>query len=638
MSSRDLESARPDGAASGPSGEPAELERLFDLSLEMLCIADTNGYFRRLSAAFQRTLGYDLEELCSRPFVEFVHEEDRQRTLEEVGKLSEGIPTVHFENRYRCKDGSYRWLAWTAMPEEQGGLVYATARDITDAKRSDELLRDSERRYRELLAAVTSYRYSVTLEGGLPVSTEHTPGCLATTGYSPEEYAADPYLWINMVHPEDRQAVRAQVSKVLGHERVAPLEHRILHKDGRIRWVRSTTVPHADDTGVLTRYDGLVEDITDRKRTEQRFKQLLESAPDAMVIVGRAGKIVLVNRQTEQLFGYSREELLGRPVEILVPERFRELHPQQRADYAANPGIRPIGTSPELHALRKDGSEFLAEIRLSPLETEEGMLISSAIRDITERKRMERSLREREAQLLAARRIQQHLLPQRSPEVPCFEIAGASYPTDFVGGDYFDYLQMPDESTGIVIADVTGHGLPAALLASSTHSLFRSLANHHQEIPEILRLANSMLMDETEDGLFVTALLGSLDSRTRSFVYTSAGHPPAYLLDESGDVKACLQSTALPLAVLADTDFPTGGPYVLEPGDVLLLVTDGILEAMSARGEYFGTERMLEAVRSKRHLAAAEIVAGLYEEVGAFVRPAKAADDITAVVVKCRCD
>ncbi|MHC4177784.1 MAG: PAS domain S-box protein, partial [Planctomycetota bacterium] len=690
--------------------------------------------------------------------------EDRQRTLDEVGKLSEGIPTVHFENRYRCKDGSYRWLAWTAMPEEQGRLVYATARDITDAKRSDELLRESEerfrtladlspagiyltdpkgdciyvnrrwcemagveandalgrgwiaaihpqdreqiadgwyamvesragweleyrmqtpdgkvtwvfgqaaalcdgqgetfgyvgtntditerkrsegtlrnseRRYRELLAAVTSYRYSVNLEDGLPVSTEHTPGCLATTGYSPEEYASDPYLWINMVHPEDRQAVRAQVSEVLRHERVFPLEHRILHKDGRTRWVRSTIVPHSDDTGVLRRYDGLVEDITDRKHTEQRFRQLLESAPDAMVIVDRAGEILLVNRQTEHLFGYSREELLGQPIETLVPERFRDRHPRQRADYAANPGIRPIGTSPELHALRKDGSEFLAEIRLSPLDTDEGMVITSAIRDITERKRLEESLREREAQMLAARRIQQHLLPQRPPEVPCFEIAGASYPADFVGGDYFDYLQMPDGSTGIVIADVTGHGLPAALLASSTHTLFRSLANHHQEMPEILRLANSMLIDETADDLFVTALLGLLDSKTRSFVYTSAGHPPAYLLDQSGDVKACLESTALPLAILADGDFPTGGPFVLEPGDVLLLITDGIIEAMSARGEYFGTERMLEVIRSRRHLAACEMVAGLYEEVCAFVQPAKATDDITAVVVKRRCD
>jgi PAS domain S-box-containing protein len=764
MGTRDLELARPDGSASEPSGEVTEIERLFNLCLEMLCIADTKGHFRRLNAAFQRTLGYDFEELLSRPFVEFVHADDRQRTLDEIRKLSEGIPTVHFENRYRCKDGSFRWLAWSAMPEEAKGLIYATARDITDAKRSEEMLRESEerfrtladlspagiyltnpngdciyvnrrwcdmagieandalgrgwiaaihpddreqitdgwygmvkslarweleyrmrtpdgnvtwvfgqaaalcdrqgevfgyvgtntditqrkrseetlrkseRRYRDLLAAVTSYRYSVNLESGLPVSTEHTLGCLATTGYSPEEYASDPYLWIDMVHPEDRDAVRAMISRILRNENASPLEHRILHKDGRIRWVRSTVVPHPDDTGVLRRYDGLVEDITDRKQTEQRFRQLLESAPDAMVIVDQSGKIVLVNRQTERLFGYSRKELLGQPVEILVPERFRIRHTQQRADYVLNPEIRPIGTSRELQALHKDGSQFLAEIRLSPLGTQEGTLIISAIRDITERKRLEESLREREAQLVAARRIQQNLLPQRPPEVPGFEIAGGSCPADYVGGDYFDYLQMPDGSTGIVVADVAGHGLAAALFASSTHTLLRSLANHHREMPEIFSVANSVLMDQSEDDLFVTALFGRLDSETQSFVYTSAGHPPGYLLDQSGRVKARLESTALPLAVLPESDFPTGGRYILEPGDMLLLVTDGIIEAVSARGEYFGTDRMLKSIYSRRHRTGCEMVAGLFEDVRAFVQPAKATDDITAVVVRRRCD
>jgi sigma-B regulation protein RsbU (phosphoserine phosphatase) len=438
-----------------------------------------------------------------------------------------------------------------------------------------------------------------------------------------------------MVHPEDRGAVQAQVSDVLRHGHVSPLEHRILRKDGRIRWVRNTIVPHSDDTGALKRYDGLVEDITERKRTEHRFKQLLESAPDAMVIVDQAGTIVLINRQTEQLFGYSRDELVGQSVDVLLPERFRDRHPSQRAAYVADPGIRPMGTSRELPALRKDGSEFLAEIRLSPLDTEEGTLVSTDIRDITERKRMEESLREREAQLLAAKRIQQHLLPQRPPEVPCFEIAGASFAADFVGGDYYDFLPMPDGSTGIVIVDVTGHGLPAALLASSTHSLLRSLASHHHDMSGILTLANSALLDQTEGELFVTAFMASLDPTTRSLVYASAGHPAAYLLDQRGDVKACLESTALPLAVAAGSDFPREGPFVFDPGDVLVLITDGVTEAMSPSGHYYGTQRMLEIVRAKRHLPAGDIVAELYQDVCTFVGRGHATDDITAVVVKC---
>ncbi len=155
--------------------------------------------------------------------------------------------------------------------DEHGAAVrmFGTTQDVTERRLAENTRRESEERYRRITKAITDYIYTVRLEDGHAAETRHGPGCLAVTGYGPEEFVADPFLWFRMVVPEDRAEVEAQSRRVLAGEDPPPIEHRITHKDGTMRWVRNTFVPHRDQHVALVGYDGLIQDITERKRIDE---------------------------------------------------------------------------------------------------------------------------------------------------------------------------------------------------------------------------------------------------------------------------------------------------------------------------------------------------------------------------------
>lgn len=390
-------------------------QRQINNNLPMLVgIAGLDGYQREVNAAFERILGWSELESRSRPFLEFVHPNDRAASVEAIAQLKAGTSVVNFINRNICRDGSYRWINWTVVPVPDRDIVFGIGQDITEQKRAEEAVSQSEQRMRlhvqQTLLAVIEWDREFRVIAW-------NPGAERIFGYAEQEALGQHYSFIV---PDTVQEQVKPVWAVLltkrGGERCT---NKNVTKDGRIISCEWYNTPLVNADGLVIGFASLAEDITDRVRmeaavraSETKYRRLHQSMRDAFVSVDMSGHIQEFNDAYRQMLGYEPEELLARTYVDLTPEKWHSFEAQIVQEQILHLGY---SRTYEKEYRRKDGTVFPVELRTFLLTDDEGnpTAMWAIIRDITERKASEAALRrshdeldqkvrERTAELLTA--------------------------------------------------------------------------------------------------------------------------------------------------------------------------------------------------------------------------------------------
>ena len=439
--------------------------RQFDVSLDLLGAAGFDGYFKRVNPSFERVLGYSEEEFCSRPFLELVHPEDEESTAAEAAKLAEvGTDTVDFQNRYRTKDGSYRWIDWAASAVASEQLIYVAGRDITDRKLTESYLEVEYEAGRVLAQSASSAEASSALLRVIGERMQWPLGLFwAPTSEGPSAELRCTAAWHGAGATANGFVAASE------RLRLAPGEGLPgqAWQSGQPRWVPDVTVeaqfmrveeavadglhacfllPIPGNGGVLAVMEflshevrspepallqllatlaGQVGQFLERERAEAALaaneratRQILTTAHDAFVAMDSDGVITDWNPKATATFGWSREEAVGRDLaDTFIPESHREAHRRGIEHFLATGEGPVLNRLIELTAVHRDGRELPVELTISPIHTETGYSFNAFLRDISERKRIEAELAVAHDQALEASRLKSEFLATMSHEI-----------------------------------------------------------------------------------------------------------------------------------------------------------------------------------------------------------------------------
>ena len=370
--------------------------------------------------------------------------------------------------------------------------------------------------------------------------------------------------------------------------------------------------------------------------------EFLDDAALGMKWIGTDGRIRWANRAEQELLGYDEAELVGCHVAEFHVDRDvvdRVLRRAAGGETVRNVrarvrrrdgGVRVVLMSCDPYW--RDGEpagtrcfmQDLTDLRPGDLGGDDGEAAAAAAALSALRRELE-----------VARRIQTSILARHAPAIPGLEVAGIVRPAAQCSGDFLDYLPLPGGCLGVALGDVSGHGLGPALIAAQTSTCLRTLTRVcGGRIDHLMTEANALLHQSTPGESFVSMAIVAVDPVSNALHYVNAGHPPALLFGADGTFRAELEAGDLPLAVAPDTSYRLEGPVALRRGELVVLVSDGLLEAWSEGGDSFGRQRLRQLVSANHRLPCAELVQAVYDGVRAFSGRGPQHDDMSVVALR----
>jgi len=572
-----------------------------------IIMVDFLGNVDYVNARFSVLTGYKNHEICG----ENINLSDLAITKSELFRALASCVSerkkLDGETAVTTRTGETRWAHYSISPvrniEDKITHYVASIEDMTELKLKDDEIRRSEEKFRALVHNINEYVYSVTFRDRKPVSRFHSPKCVEITGYAPEEFLANENLWYSMIYDADKKLVLDSMDSIMKAQVQSSIEHRIIHRNGSVRWVSNTCTSLHDSEGNMAGLYGFILDITQRKEWELQIKKLskaVKQSPVSVIITDRDGRIEYVNPKFTALTGFSPEEAAGRTPDQLAPDEETQL--------AYREIYRQVFTGKdwhgELHTRKKNGEYFWEHSLVSPIRNKKKEITHIVIvnEDITERKAAEAALRASEEalrkrnealekDLKLAQLIQKAFLPRKIPVINGMKIDYRYIPMEKIGGDYFSIVPLDSDTLSVFIGDVSGHGVSAALFLSLVKSATdRMLGQHAREPGKYLVGLNSLLIEEMPS-FFITAIYGIFMHDTRSsttrYIFSNGGHPyPIHYDARTGDFRQLkLGGTIVGMFEEAVYDISS---VDMHSGDRIFLFTDGITEIENDKKEMIG--------------------------------------------------